>query len=175
MGSGKSVISSHVTDFLTHCEQACSYYFFKQGQTGSAGLGALLTHLAYQMALKDIAVRRIVLRLQQDSIVWQPNDERSIWKRLFVEGIFLAKKPATHFWVIDGMDECTGATNFFKLLPQLPGWIRVFVTSRDTPEIERGIISLGSRINVYSLVKSDTGEFDLQIGNPAGNLVLWIN
>ncbi|KAH0499405.1 hypothetical protein TgHK011_006605 [Trichoderma gracile] len=160
-GAGKSVIFGHAVDFLTAKDACCEYYFFRKGQANSNGLAPFLLHIAYQMALNDTAVRRRIFKLQDNSVSWQLHDEKSIWRKLFVDGIFKARFKSPHYWLIDGLDECSGASALFKLLEQLPDAIRVFVTSRNTPEIERGIGSLGFRVVTHPLSISDTA-MDIQ-------------
>ncbi|KAK5990317.1 Protein SERAC1-like protein [Cladobotryum mycophilum] len=155
-GAGKSIVSSHVTDLITHQGYNCSFYFFHGGQTGSAGLGPFLTYIAYQMALKDAAIREKVFWLQDNFVSWQVHDERSIWRKLFIEGIFQVAPETTHYWIIDGLDECSGSSNFLRLIPQIPNNIRIFVTSRNTPEIDRGLSSLSSLVQVYPISIKDT-------------------
>ncbi|KAL7798110.1 hypothetical protein V8C37DRAFT_368703 [Trichoderma ceciliae] len=155
-GTGKSVIFGHVIDSLTTEDACCEYYFFRKGQASSTGLGPFLLHIAYQMALNDTAVRRRIFKLQDNSMSWQSHDEKSIWRKLFVEGIFQARLTSTHYWLIDGMDECSNASAFSRLASQIPDSIRIFITSRNTPEIELGISSMGSRALTHSLSITDT-------------------
>ncbi|KAL7818135.1 hypothetical protein V8C44DRAFT_347610 [Trichoderma aethiopicum] len=135
-GAGKSIIFGHAAN--------------------SNGLAPFLLHIAYQMALNDTAVRRKIFKLQDNSVSWQSHDEKSVWRKLFVDGIFKARFKSTHYWLIDGLDECSGASALFKLAEQLPDTIRLLVTSRNTPEIERGIGSLGSRVVTHPISLTDT-------------------
>lgn len=111
------------------------------------------------MALNDTAVRRRIFKLQDNSVSWQLQDENSIWRKLFVDGIFQVQFKSPHYWLIDGLDECSAAPAFFKLASQIPDAIRIFVTSRNTPETERGISSLGSRVVTHPLSITDTGQY----------------
>ncbi|KAK4083548.1 uncharacterized protein Triagg1_1210 [Trichoderma aggressivum f. europaeum] len=160
-GAGKSIIFGHVVDFTRAKDACCEYYFFRKGQANSNGLGPFLLHMAYQMALNDTAVRRRIFKLQDNSISWQLHDEKSIWRKLFVDGIFQIRFKSPHYWLIDGLDECATVSAFFKLASQIPDAIRIFVTSRNTPEIERGISSIGSRAVPYHLSITDTAA-DIQ-------------
>ncbi|KAF3074935.1 hypothetical protein CFAM422_002649 [Trichoderma lentiforme] len=160
-GTGKSIIFGHVVDFTRAKDAFCEYYFFRKGQTNSSGLGPFLLHMAYQMALNDTVVRRRIFKLQDNSVSWQLQDEKSIWRKLFVDGIFQVQFKSPHYWLIDGLDECSAAPAFFKLASQIPDAIRIFVTSRNTPETERGISSLGSRVVTHPLSISDTAA-DIQ-------------
>ncbi|EHK15423.1 uncharacterized protein TRIVIDRAFT_132216, partial [Trichoderma virens Gv29-8] len=170
-GTGKSIIFGHAVDFTKAKGAYCEYYFFRKGQTSSNGLGPFLLHIAYQMALNDPAVRRRIFKLQDNSVSWQLHDEKSIWRKLFVDGIFQVRFKSPHYWLIDGLDECSGASAFFQLASQIPDAIQIFVTSRNTPEIERGIGSLGYRVLTHSLSITDTAA-DIQAVIHAGLEIL---
>jgi hypothetical protein len=110
------------------------------------------------MALSDRLVAQRVLQLHREGNTWDQHDENAIWHKLFVNNIFKLSSMATHIWVIDGLDECLRLSYWFKLVPQLPLGLRVFLTSRSTDEIERGIASLGTRVCVQPLANTDTGK-----------------
>lgn len=161
-GAGKSVLFAHVLNHLTTRETHCSYYIFKHGKAGTRTIASMLTSMAFQMALQDPQINRRILQLDADGVGWEPHDERAIWRKLFLSGIFKTDSVSEHYWVVDGLDECLNFGNLFKLASQLPEGLRMFVTSRSLPEIERGILSMGSRIYVHELTSIDTLE-DLRL------------
>ncbi|KAL7911232.1 hypothetical protein GGI35DRAFT_492604 [Trichoderma velutinum] len=173
-GAGKSIIFSHVVDFTRAKDSYCEYYFFRKGQVNSNGLGPFLLHMAYQMALNDTAVRRRIFKLQDNCVSWHLHDEKSIWRKLFVDGIFQIRLKSPHYWLIDGLDECSTASAFFKLASQIPDAIRIFVTSRNTPEIERGISSIGSRVVTHPIAITDTAA-DIQAVIHVGLELLYLH
>ncbi|KAF0316744.1 vegetative incompatibility protein HET-E-1 [Colletotrichum asianum] len=156
--AGKSVLSSHVIDRLRSRNIHCSYFFFKHAKSGKSTLSDCFLSLAFQMATQDTAVREKLLELQDDEAVWDRADEASVWRKLFVGGIFKVQSASQHYWVIDGVDECVNFNTLFtkKLLATMPSQLRVFATSRDLEEVGRGLISLGSRANLHTMVDSDT-------------------
>lgn len=82
--------------------------------------------------------------MQNDGVTLDGNDERAIWRKLLLSGIF--QKLHGHYWVIDGLDECSNVSYFFstilaKLDKSIP--LRILVTSRDTLEIQKSFCSLG--------------------------------
>ncbi|KAI1128895.1 hypothetical protein F5Y10DRAFT_164427 [Nemania abortiva] len=156
--TGKSVLCSHVIDQLNTQNLKCSYFFFKHGKAGRASLADCFRGLAYQMSLNDPTVAQRVLQLDRDGESWDQHDDRMIWKKLFVNAIFRLSTISSHIWVVDALDECVKFSNWFKLLPQLPPGLRLFITSRSTDEIERGITSLGPRVVTRSLTNHDTAE-----------------
>lgn len=153
--AGKSVISSHVIDDLRGRGVFCSYYFFKQGKAGSRSLASLLLSLASQMAAQDQVVAQRVLKLSEDLVSFEPQDDRSVWRKVFT-GILEGGLPQNHIWVIDGLDECYKFGNLFRFMVDFPPTLRAFVTSRPTPEIERGISSLGLSVHLHRLSTNDT-------------------
>ncbi|KAG8162114.1 hypothetical protein KVR01_007879 [Diaporthe batatas] len=161
-GAGKSVLFSHILEHLTTQNIQCSYYIFKHGKAGTRTIASMLLTLAFQMAAKDAQVKRRILQLETDGVSWESHDERAIWRKLFLSGIFQLSSVTEHCWVIDGLDECVKFMNIFKLASQLPDGLRIFVTSRSLPEIERGIISLGPRAYVHEMTARDTSE-DLRL------------
>ncbi|KAI1177574.1 hypothetical protein F4777DRAFT_541485 [Nemania sp. FL0916] len=156
--TGKSVLCSHVIDQLNKQNLKCSYFFFRHGKAGRSTLADCFRALAYQMSLNDPIVAQRVLQLDQDGESWDQHDERMIWKKLFVSAIFKLSTISSHIWVVDALDECVKFSSWFKLLSQLPSGLRLFVTSRSTNEIERGITSLGPHVITRSLTNHDTAE-----------------
>ncbi|KAK6845809.1 WD40 repeat-like protein [Apiospora arundinis] len=156
--TGKSVLSSYVIDKLRETGFLCSYFFFKHGKAGRSSLTDCLRGIAHQMATQDQAIALQIEQLDRDGESWDLGDEKSIWRKLFVNGIFKTGHAANHVWVIDGIDECSKSSNWFRLTPQLPPGFRLFMTSRSNDEIERGLHSLGPRVQVQPLVTSDTAQ-----------------
>ncbi|KAK7942761.1 uncharacterized protein PG986_011874 [Apiospora aurea] len=103
-------------------------------------------------------IARQIEQLDRDGESWDQNDEKSMWRKLFANGIFKTGNIHNHIWVIDGLDECSKSSSWFRLVPQLPSGLRVFMTSRSNDEIERGLTSLGSRVQIQPLVTADTAQ-----------------
>ncbi|CAM1506290.1 Fc.00g059310.m01.CDS01 [Cosmosporella sp. VM-42] len=145
--SGKSVLAGSVIDRLRDLEVPCSYFFFKHGNKKRSTLSYCLRSLAYQMACANTDVRQTILKLSQDDSKLDHDSEKTIWRKLFVSGIFSARLEP-HYWVIDGLDECLNASPLFdsmlaKLDESIP--LRIFITSRETGELERLFLGLGER------------------------------
>ncbi|KAK3312544.1 hypothetical protein B0H66DRAFT_644720 [Apodospora peruviana] len=159
--AGKSVLASHVIELLQPPKAFCSYFIFKHGEAGKSTLSECFRSLAFQMAMQDEMVRDTLLRLASDGLVWDRTDDASVWRRLFTSTIFRLPSISRHFWVVDGVDECTHFNAFFtkRFLATLPEGFRMFATSRGLEEIERGVAALGSsRAQVYALSEADTME-----------------
>ncbi|KAK6812959.1 hypothetical protein RU639_010810 [Aspergillus parasiticus] len=142
--AGKSVLSGYVTSKLRR-KGNCSFYFFKSGDKSKSRLDGCLRSLAFQMASTDAHVRQTILTMQKQGVKLESNDERIVWRKLFLSGIFQAKLQ-NHYWVIDALEESANIASFFDtVLAKLDGSIslRIFVTSRETLEIQKYLDSLG--------------------------------
>lgn len=156
--SGKSVLSSHVIKHLKEQGHECSYFIFKQGMANKSSVGDCLRSLAYQMALFSAEVRTNLLQLEADGVIIEKNDERTIWRKLFLGAVLQAKLAQSHFWVIDALDECSKLQSFFQMTPTIESHVplRIFITSRKTQEIERSFSQLSHEVIRHELLVSDT-------------------
>jgi pimeloyl-ACP methyl ester carboxylesterase len=159
--AGKSVIASHVIEQLSPPHAYCSYFICKHSKGSESTLSDCLRSLAFQMAMQDDFVKDALLQLAQDDFTWDTTDEASVWRRLFTGCIFKTPCLTQHFWVIDGVDECANFNALFakRLLASLPQELRLFATSRNLEEIERGLAPIiPSRAFVHLLSDEDTAE-----------------
>ncbi|KAI1469877.1 uncharacterized protein F4812DRAFT_450284 [Daldinia caldariorum] len=140
--SGKSVLSSHVIEQVKYLGAFCSYFFFKQKEASKSTLGDCLRSLAFQMAMQDDQVADKLLQLEGEGVTWDITDELSVWRRLFINGVFKLPSISQHFWIIDGVDECANFNSLFtkRILATLPRDIRLFATSRHLEEIGRLVL-----------------------------------
>jgi hypothetical protein len=145
-GTGKSVLAGSVIDDLERSGLDYSYYFFKHGDSSKSRLSSCLRSLALQMASTDPGVRDLLVNLQTDRVRIDHENERSLWRALF--GAFEAAT-TIHFWVIDALDECADSAPFLdSMLSKLDTMrtrLRVFIISRETPELCRLFSGLGPR------------------------------
>ncbi|TVY91981.1 Vegetative incompatibility protein HET-E-1 [Lachnellula willkommii] len=157
--AGKSILAGYALDHLRNENGNCSIFFFKHGDKSKSRLGACLRSLAFQMACSDFAVRQKLLEMQRDNIKFDRDNERTIWRKLFLSGIFKTTF-SSHYWIIDALDECVNPLALFDLIldnfePSLP--LRVLVTSRITGDIEEGFESLSpSRYQLQQISTTDT-------------------
>lgn len=145
---GKSVLAGYIIDQVKELDGACSWFFFKHGDKSRSQLGVCLRSLAFQMALTDINVREKLLEMRDEDIKFDQDIESIMWRKLFLSGIFQTRL-RRHYWVIDALDECADFSTFFgpmltKLDESIP--IRIFITSRQTPELERHFSDLSTRL-----------------------------
>lgn len=87
--SGKSVLAGYIIDQLQNdsWDTACSYFFFKHADKNKSRLGSCLRSLAFQMACADNRIREVLLKILNDTTLEDDND-RSLWRKLFLSGMF---------------------------------------------------------------------------------------
>ena len=148
--SGKSTIAGHVIKHLEDCNRDCNYYFFKHGDKARSSISGLLRSLAYQMAVVNFKVRRELLEMQQEGESFDKDDERTIWRAIFVTRIFRTDFHQPHYWVIDALDECKSHSGLFPMLSKIDRKVplRIFLTSRPSSSIEK--LFLQEKISVTS-------------------------
>ncbi|KAF9251715.1 hypothetical protein DTO013E5_3858 [Penicillium roqueforti] len=130
--TGKSVLAGYVIDQLKDSGQTCSYFFFKHGDKSKSNLGCCLRSLAFQMASSNSEASDAILGIQADGVCLDRVDEHTLWRILFLSGIFQATM-TRHFWVIDALDECFNPpvllyaiiSNMDESIP-----LRILITSR---------------------------------------------
>lgn len=97
--------------------------------------------------------------MQRDNIKFDRDNERTIWRKLFLSGIF--KTTFTkHYWIIDALDECAHPLALFDLVLDnfgSPVPLRVLITSRITGDLEENFKSLSpSRYQLQQISTADT-------------------
>lgn len=144
--AGKSVLAGYAVSQLRKPHANCSFFFFKHGDKSKSRLSACLRSLAFQMARTSLQIREALLDTYRNDMKFDNENERIIWRKLFVNGIF--RTPfSRHYWVIDALDECVNFTPLFdsmlaKLDESIP--LRVLIISRKNSELERHFLSLGT-------------------------------
>ncbi|KAH1646752.1 hypothetical protein KXX16_000365 [Aspergillus fumigatus] len=159
--SGKSVLSGYLVSLLRTKHDACSFFFFKHGDRSKSQLSSCLRSLAFQMACVNTEIRQLLLEMRERGVKLDGDDDRILWRRLFISGIFKTNFQR-HYWVIDALDECADLVSFFEIvLTRLDRSVplRILVTSRQTSEIERRIALLGyDQVRVELISMADTKD-----------------
>lgn len=156
--AGKSILAGYAFDHLQKERKKSSFFFFKYGDKSKSRLGACLRSLAFQMACSDFAVRQKLLEMQRDNIKFDRDNERTIWRKLFLSGIFKTTF-SSHYWIIDALDECVNPLALFDLIlnnleSSMP--LRVLITSRITGDLKESFKSLSPRR--YQLQQISTAD-----------------
>ncbi|KAL4970910.1 WD40 repeat-like protein [Aspergillus stella-maris] len=155
-GAGKSVLSSHIISDLQEKGLNCSYYFFKHGMAKKASISGCLLSLALQIGQTDERILDRLIQLSDYLPAWEQLDERTLWRQLFLGAIFKEHSSSPHFWVLDALDECRMCTALASLLTKAPPNVRIFITSREGPEISQCLSSLTNLVDHYHLRAEDT-------------------
>ncbi|PGH31899.1 hypothetical protein GX50_05334 [[Emmonsia] crescens] len=145
-GAGKSVLAGCAIDLLKEAGSDVSYFFFKFGDESKSKLSTCLRSIAFQMASRNEGVKDMLLAMHADGVEFDKGDERTIWRKIFLSGIFQENFSA-QYWVIDALDECADFVSFFgpmlaKLDSSLP--LRILITSRATTGLQKQFSSLGT-------------------------------
>lgn len=144
--AGKSIIAGYTVDTLRKEKADCSYFFFKYADEAKSRLGTCLRFLAFQMACRNLSIREKLLQMQRDGIKFDKDNERTVWRKLFLSGIFQTQF-SPHYWIIDALDECVNSGALFDLILNNLGAntpLRILVTSRMTGDLENSFRSLGA-------------------------------
>lgn len=156
---GKSVLAGNVVDELEDLNLDSSYYFFHHNDTTKSTLHSCLRSIALQMAISNVKVRRKLLALRADNLQIDKTDERSLWRKIFLNGIFQIERSARpHYWVIDALDECNNHALLFPMLSKLetPFPLKVFITSRFSSDFKRHFALLGPTVLPEQISADDT-------------------
>ncbi|KAK2744313.1 hypothetical protein FQN55_006827 [Onygenales sp. PD_40] len=155
-GSGKSILSAYAINDLLKRELKCSYFFFKHGNATRSTVATCLRALAYQMARSDDMILQRLLQVHQDMSFSSQWDEKTVWRKLYIGCIFKETNSTPAFWVIDGLDECDNFPVFLTLLAQIPSHLRILVTGRNIPAIEKGLGKLEHLVDQHQIDERDT-------------------
>ena len=155
--SGKSIITSHVIRSLIEQNSQCSYFFFKRGVSSKSFVADCLRSIAYQMALSYQEIRSKLLQLESEGCTFEKNDERAVWRKLFMGAVFQVKLTCSSYWVIDALDECKSPQSLLSLFANIdhPS-LQIFFTSRKMLDIERGFGQLKQKVIHVDIQISDT-------------------
>ncbi|KAL8819520.1 MAG: hypothetical protein Q9223_002061 [Gallowayella weberi] len=154
--TGKSTLAAHVVKQFYDANIDCGCFFFRHGDKSKISVASMLRSLAYQMALTNPLIRSEILAMHDNGVLLDGNDERSLWRSIYLSRIFRTNFHQPYFWVIDALDECTDFTYFLPMLAKIDKKIplRVLLTSRPSSVIHT--LLLQERLSV--LAKQVTAE-----------------
>lgn len=157
-GTGKSILSAHVTDHLKSSGKEVAVHFFKQGRGGQWTVASMLRHLAFQLARQHHSIRLRLHHLSKSEVALDKDEDRAIWRRLFVNEICKTLIASTQFWIFDGVDECNNAATLIGLIGRVeaPFPIRIFISSRNLPSIKKSFNSIQHQVFQHMIQVDDT-------------------
>ena len=156
--SGKTILSGYVVRFLRELGHDCGFYFFNFGDKSKATISSCLRSIACQLAMKHSEVLTSVLDVGKKDESIAKADYRTIWRKLFLEGIMKVKLGRPQFWVVDALDECKSDVDLIPLLVKLSETlnIRFFVTCRNRYESHGQMLSSRTSVMSEEISESDT-------------------
>ncbi|KAL8756040.1 MAG: hypothetical protein Q9199_003214 [Rusavskia elegans] len=136
--TGKSTLAAHAVRQFHDCNLDCSYFFFKHGDKSKSSVASMLRSFAYQMASTNPHIRSEILAMHDNGVLMDADDERTLWRSIFLSRVFRTDFHQPYFWVIDALDECADFACFLPMLAKIEKNIplRVFFTSRPSSAIQ---------------------------------------
>lgn len=139
--TGKSVLAGYVVNRLESTGDCC-FYFFKHSDKVRSSVSGFLRCIAYQMASFNSSIREKLIEIQQDDAHLEDN-VRTIWRKVFIGGIFRTTFHQPNYWVIDALDECRNESRnyagLFSLMAKIEETVplKIFITSRMSSDLEK--------------------------------------
>ena len=137
--TGKTVLSGKVIHHIQNENRDIAFFFFDYRNKAQTTTSSFLLSMAGQMAYMHPEVMRTVVDIcEKDDQLYKAH-YRTIWRKLFVEGICRLKFPRPQYWVIDALDECKTDSELIPLLLKVveARSVRVLVTCRNRFESYR--------------------------------------
>lgn len=148
-GTGKSTISRTVAKSLKDTKHLGASFFFKRGEGDRGNAKKLFPTLTRQLMLRITGLRSGVQKVLDHDPGIASKSLREQFEKLLLQPLLdldqPGRQPQTAVMVIDALDECEhdqDVRNIIRLLPLLHKvkavGLRIFVTSRTEPPINRG-------------------------------------
>lgn len=100
--TGKTILSGSMIHHLKDLCRDLAFYFFDYRNKSKTAISSFLLSIAWQMARTHSDVLEIVLGACQQDDQLDKADYRTIWRKLFMEGILRIPFVRPQYWVIDG-------------------------------------------------------------------------
>ncbi|KGO37644.1 hypothetical protein PEX1_105150 [Penicillium expansum] len=156
--TGKTILCGKVITHLRKLQKKSSFYFFKYGNQEKSNITTFLLSMARQMALSDENVLATCLKICEKDDQLRKADYRTIWRKLFLDGILKVTFEHIHYWVIDALDECKSEAEVVPLLMKVAEVcsVRVFLTSRNSFEPRQRLGLSSVRVLSEPILEEDT-------------------
>lgn len=163
--TGKTVLSGKVVHHLKDLDRNTAFFFFDYRNKAQTTIASFLLSITTQMAQMHTEVLQTVLDICEKDDQLCKADYRTIWRKLFVEGILRIKFTTAQYWVIDALDECRNGSDLVPLLLkiiEMRSNIRIFLTSRDRFEFHRQAINPKVKV-VQEEIRADDTKSDIAL------------
>lgn len=164
--TGKSVLSGYVIQHLKDLNRDCTFYFFAHGNKVKSTISSFLRSMAWQMAVIHPEVLHTALQICEKEELLSKTDYRTVWRKLFLDGILRVKFNRPQYWVIDALDECKADSELVPLLLKVAELspIRILLTSRNRFESHRQMIQ----------PKTDVVSEEIQVEDTKSDISLYL-
>ena len=162
--TGKSILSGHVVQHLRDLNRDCSFYFFTHSDKAKSSIASFLRSMAWQMAYMHPGVLETVLdAFEKDEKLVQA-DYRTLWRKVYLDGVLRVGFDRLQYWVVDALDECKAHDELIPLLLKITETchVRIFLTSRFPFESHQQTSGLKARISSDEIQVDDI-KGDIQI------------
>ncbi|KAG8525538.1 uncharacterized protein KY384_009182 [Bacidia gigantensis] len=156
--TGKTVLTGKIIHHLRNLNQDLAFYFFDYRDKAKTTINSFLLSVAWQMAHMHIDVFECLLEIFGKDDGLCTADYRTIWRKLFVEGILRTKINRPQYWIIDALDECKAGSELVSMLLKTTevSPIRIALTSRDRFESHLQVIRPGQKVVSEDIQENDT-------------------
>jgi hypothetical protein len=138
-GTGKTISNGVIIMYLRKLQLPCSCHFFQYGNQTNSDIASFLLSMAWQMAVQDLKLMRTCLDVYEKDEQLSQSNYRTIWRKLFVEGLLREGSRKIHFWIVDALDKCSAEADLIQLLHKTAetSSIRIFWTFRNSPKVRQ--------------------------------------
>jgi hypothetical protein len=157
-GTGKTVLSGKMIAHLRSLDHDCAFFSFKLHDRSKSTITSFLLSMAWQMSSQNSEALRVVLDTCEKDNQLSKADYRTIWRKLFLEGILRLQHLRPQYWVIDALDECESDHELVPMLLKAlgTGQVRIFLTSRNLFESYRQMAHSDARVISEEILADDT-------------------
>lgn len=156
--TGKTVLSGYIIKHLKDLGYDCNFYFFNYADKVKATISNFLRSIAVQMTVNHEGVQRAVSDICEKDSQLSKADYRTIWRKLFLDGILKVRLNRSQYWVIDALDECKNDSELIPLLLKASelSFIRIVMTSRNGFESYRQMLPSKTKVISEKISEDDT-------------------
>jgi hypothetical protein len=178
-GTGKSILSSFVIQYLRNLGVGCCYFFFRFGDQKKRSIGSFLRSFAFQAAQFIPEFRRHLEDLSDSGACLEKTDAKILWQKLFISRLFVTDINSPLYCVIDALDESDSPQSLMALLSTISQYkipIRLLIVSRPTAALSSGFERLSSSMAIDVISANGNGqdihhfvkkELEFMRGNPS--------
>ena len=157
--TGKTILSGKVVHHLQDLDRDLAFFFFDFRNHVQTTISCFLLSMASQIAHMHMEILQTVLDICDNGDQLRNADYRTIWRKLFMEGILRIEFSRRQYWVIDALDECKNGSDLVPLLlraMEMRSNIHILLTSRDRFESHQQ--SIHPQVNVVQkeILEDDT-------------------